>query len=233
MIMKKLIAPCLVLFMIISSCTSTRLTSSWKKQGYVPQKYEKVLVLALGRTTSGRAAVEGAMADELKKNGVNAVTALGVFPNYNPEVKLEKEVIAEALKKNGIDGFLVLSILDRKSEQVYVEGQSYQRAVGNSYTPSLYQGSYPSGYYSLNDVNSSNYYGYYSTVYETVHEPGYYKEQTTFFLESNFFRVSDEALTWTGQCESVDPADVGTGAKEWSGEVVKGMMKDQVFLKGQ
>ena len=212
-----------VLCALLSSCSSTQLVSSWKKQDYTPQKYNNILVLGVGKNTSGRAAAESAVATELNKQGIHAITALEAFPNFNPDVKLEKAAVAEALKEKKIDGLLVLSVLDVKSEEVYVQGHSYQQPVGQVYHPSGYTNQYYANYY--------NYYGYYSTVYETVEVPGYYENQTTYFLESNFYNVATESLTWSGQCHSINPNNVGEGTKEWATEVVNGMKKDKIFLQ--
>lgn len=213
------------LIIMLSSCSSALLTSSWTKQGYTAKTYKKVMVLAIGKNTSGRAVVEGAMVKELKKEGVNAVSTLDVFPNFTPDVKLEKSAIAQALKEKSVDGLLVLSVLDVKTEQVYVQGQTYTQPVTT--TNPVY---HPNGYYNQYYPYYNNYYNYYSTVYETVHEEGYYEDQTTYYLESNFYSVDDETLTWSAQCEAVDPANIGSGAKDWAAEVVGGMMYDKIFV---
>lgn len=211
---------------MMTSCTSTLLTSSWTKQGYTPKTYKKVAVLAIGKNTSGRATVESAMVKDLQAQGISAVTAIDVFPNFSPDVKLEKEFVAQKLNENHIDGLLVLSVLDVKTEQVYVQGQTYTQPVTN--VSPVY---HPNGYYNQYYPSYNNYYNYYSTVYETVHEPGYYEDQTTYYLESNFYSVADETLVWSAQCEAIDPSNIGSGAKDWAKQVVEGMITDKVFLK--
>jgi len=218
----KISATFVVIAFFFSSCSIALLTSSWSKQGTTPQQYKKILVLAIGKNTSGRAAVEDAMIKEFKVKKINAVSALDVFPNFNPEVALEKAAVAQALSDKGIDGFLILSVLDVKSEQVYVQGQTRTEAVSTAY--------HPNGYYNRYYPDYSNYYGYYNTVYQTVQEPGYYQDQTTYYLESNFYNVKEEMLIWSGQCEAVDPANIGSGAKDWAGEVVGGLLVDKIII---
>lgn len=223
--MKNILKLCSIalLFAILPSCSTTMLMSSYLQHGYTPQQFKKVLVLGIGKSTSGRATVEGAMINALNKKGINAVTAIDVFPNYNPDVKLEKSAMAEKLKEKNIDGLLILSVLDVKTEQVYVQGATYQKPVGEVYHQSGYANQYYQSY--------GNSYGYYQTVYETVQEPGYYEDRTNYYLESNFYKVSDESLVWSGQCKAFDPADIGSASKDWSAEVVNGMQKDKVFAK--
>ena len=66
--------------LLLTSCRTAVLTSSWTNDTYTPQKFEKVLVLAIASKTSNRAAVEGAMVDEFKKQGFHAISSLSVFP---------------------------------------------------------------------------------------------------------------------------------------------------------
>jgi len=79
---------------------------------------------------SNRAAVEGAITNELKKKGINAVSSLSLFPGSQKAMAeqqntISREELEQKLKDNNIDGFLVLSLLDMKEEQVYVEGQTH------------------------------------------------------------------------------------------------------------
>ena len=84
---------------------------------------------------------------------------------------------------------------------------------------------HPEGYRDRYDQYYNNYYTYYETVQTTVTEPGYYENQTTLYLESNFYRVSDEMLVWSGQSEVVDASSVTSGAIDWAVVLVKGMIK--------
>jgi hypothetical protein len=152
---------------------------------------------------------------------------------------ISKEELAQKLKDNNIDGLLVLSLLDKKEEQVYVEGQTHtqtQTINQGVYSEPIhnrpeydYYNYHPNGYNDRYDQYYNNYYSYYQTVQTTVTEPGYYENQTTLYLESNFYRVSDASLIWSGQSEVVDAADVNSGAIDWSVVVVKGMLKYNVI----
>src|SRR5436190_16951510 len=104
----------LIVIASYSSCTSAYLASSWTKSGYTAQPYKKILVLAIAKSTSNRAAVEGSMVKELNKKGYHAVSTLDVFPNFNPGMKLERAVMVQKLKENNIDGMMILSLLDVK-----------------------------------------------------------------------------------------------------------------------
>jgi hypothetical protein len=233
----------LLLGTLFTSCSTARLTSSWTNETYTAQKYNKVLVFAIASQTSNRAAVEGAMTNELKKKGINAISSLSVFPNSQnaisgQQILIPKEELAQKLKDKNIDGLLVLSLLDRKEEQVYVEGHTTTQSSTSPQAVTVQPGyNYNNGYnYHNNGYNdrydpySNDYYVYYETVQTTVTEPGYYENQTTLYLESNFYRVSDASLAWSAQSEVVNPSDVSSSARDWAVQLTKAMIKYQIIL---
>ena len=226
-----------LLVSMFTSCSSARLTSSWTNETYTPQKYNKLLVFAIASQTSSRAAVEGAMSNELNKHGINAVSSLSLFPGSQnasavQQSMISREELVQKLKDNNIDGLLVLSLLDKKEEQVYVEGRTTTHSEINPqqvYVEPVYNYHYD-GYNDRYDPYYSDYYTYYQTVQTTVTEPGYYENQTTLYLESNFYRVSDATLVWSGQTEVVDPSSLSTGAKDWAVAVTKGLVLYEVII---
>ena len=223
--------------MVFTSCSSARLVSSWTNETYAPQQYHKVLVLAIASQTSNRAAVEGVMTSELKKKGINAVSSLSMFPRSQNAIAqqqpmISQEELAQKLKENGVDGLLVLSLLDKKEEQVYVEGHTTTHSSSTPttvYVEPVYNYHYD-GYNDRYDPYYNNYYTYYETVQTTVTEPGYYENQTTLYLESNFYRVSDASLAWSGQSEVVNPADVNSAAKDWAVQLTKGLIAYKIIV---
>lgn len=223
--------------MLLMSCSSARLTSSWTNETYTPQKYNKLLVFAIASQTSGRAAVEGAMSNELNRHGINAVSSLSLFPgsqnaNAVQPSMISREELVQKLKENDIDGLLVLSLLDKKEEQVYVEGRTTTHSEINPqqvYVEPVYNYHYD-GYNDRYDPYYRDYYTYYQTVQTTVTEPGYYENQTTLYLESNFYRVSDATLVWSGQSEVVDPSSLSTGAHDWAAAVTKALVLYEVII---
>ena len=220
----------LTIIALFTSCTSTLLTSSWAMEGYTPQTYKRILVFAIASQTSTRGMVETAMVNSFREKGFNATSSLSMFPNSpnvpDPNNMLTKEQLAQLLSDNHIDGFLILSVLDVREEEVYVEGNTYTQPVYTQPVPVYH----PNGYYDRYDPYYGDYYTYYNTVYETVSEPGYYENRTTFYLESNFYNVNTTYLVWSGQSESVDPADIGQGSKEWANAVVNGMKNEKIIL---
>ena len=237
-VMKFLLNLSVVLLMatLLTSCSTARLTSSWTNETYTPQPYEKILVFAIAAQTSNRAAVEGAMSNEFRKHGINVVSSLSLFPESQnagagPQLKISKEELAQKLKDNGIDGLLVLSLLDRREEQVYVEGHTTTHSTSTPQQGYIEPYNYHhNGYNDRYDPYYNDYYVYYETVQTTVTTPGYYENQTTLYLESNFYRVSDASLAWSGQTEVVDASSVTQGANDWAATLVKALIIFEVIM---
>ena len=237
--MKNLVhlSTCLFICSLLASCSSARLTSSWTNENYTPQKYNKIMVFAIASQTSNRAAVEGAVTDELNKHGINAVSSLSMFPKSQHATgeqfdRLSREELAELLSENKVDGLLLLSLLDKKVEEVYVEGHTTTHSTTTPtpmYVEPVYNYHY-NGYNDRYDPYYNDYYVYYETVQTTVTEPGYYENQTTLYLESNLYRVSDAALVWSGQSEVVDASSIGVGAKDWAKVLAKGLILYEVII---
>jgi hypothetical protein len=222
---------------LMMSCSSARLTSSWTNETYTPQKYSKVLVFTIASKTSSRAAVEGAMTNELSKHGINAVSSLSVFPgsqniSEEQQARISREELVQKLTDNNIDGLLVLSLLDKREEQVYVEGHTttYSETTPQQVFVEPVYNYHHNGYNDRYDPYYRDYYTYYETVQTTVTEPGYYENQTTLYLESNFYKVSDATLVWSGQTEVVDPSSLTTGANDWAKTVTKGLVVFEVII---
>jgi len=226
-----------LLAVMMTSCSSARLTSSWTNETYTSQKYNKILVFAIASQTSNRAAVEGAVTQDLNERGIHAVSALSLFPQTQnasggQQGMLSREELAQKLKDNNVDGLLVLSLLDRREEQVYVEGHTTTHSTTTpqqGFVEPVYDYHY-NGYNDRYDPYYNDYYVYYETVQTTVTTPGYYENQTTLYLESNFYRVSDASLVWSGQSEVVDASSLGQGAKDWAKEIAKGLILYEIII---
>ena len=194
-------------------------------------------MFAIASQTSNRAAVEGAVAQEFNERGIKAVSSLSLFPQSQnaggeQQSMISREELAQKLKDNNIDGLLVLSLLDRREEQVYVEGHTTTHSTTTpqqGFVEPVYNYHYD-GYNDRYDPYYNDYYVYYETVQTTVTTPGYYENQTTLYLESNFYRVSDASLVWSGQSEVVDASSIGTGAKDWAKVIAKALVLYEIII---
>ncbi|MFN8133972.1 MAG: hypothetical protein U0Z17_01615 [Bacteroidales bacterium] len=63
------------------------------------------------------------------------------------------------------------------------------------------QGTYYGGYYGSRGYG---YHGYYGGGYA----PGYYSEDKTFMVETNFYSVKDRKLLWSGTTSTLNPSSL-------------------------
>src|ERR1041385_6082946 len=85
--------------LILGGCNTTRITSSWEQPKNGPGRISKILVVGLfdSQDRLVRAQMEKQLAEELKANGINAVTAYALYgPQYYDDLS-EKEVLKKKI----------------------------------------------------------------------------------------------------------------------------------------
>ncbi|MFN8243677.1 MAG: hypothetical protein U0X40_06440 [Ferruginibacter sp.] len=201
----------LALLFIMAGCSSSRITTSWKAENAVPRHYNKIMVLGLIREgdASLQEHMENHLVGDLQTMGYNAVSA---FKEYGPKAFTslnEDEAIAK-LKNSGVDAVITVVLLDKQKEKKYVPGNTY-------YTPYRF-------YYN-------RFWGYRTTLYNRIHEPGYYVTDTRYFWESNLYEMDSQRLIYTVQTESFDPVSTDNMAHEYGQIIVNDMLKNAVIKK--
>jgi hypothetical protein len=149
--MKKIIFNICTICVIATSCTSTRITSSWAEPNkiIVLNKLDKVLVVALLKNETNNRMAEDQMVNLL--NG-KAIVAYNYFnDNFN---KKNEDAIRDKIKLDGFDGAVTMRLLDVDKEKIYIPGNI------TSY-PMQYRTF--SGYYYRSWANYSTS-GYYTTT---------------------------------------------------------------------
>lgn len=217
---------------MMSSCSHTRITSTWHDVNEPPQKLENIGVVVMASSKANRGIIENAIAAEFAKHGIKATSTMSIFPrageqNENIDKEAIEKVVREKVAERNLGGLLIVALLDVKEDQYYVEGtpnyvSPYYGGYGNPYSYPLT--SYP--YYNY------SYYGYYSSVYSTVYSPGYYVNTTSYFIESSLFDTKSEKLLWTGQTETTDPSSVKKESTFFAEVIVSQMLADRAILPG-
>ena len=178
----------LTLVVIAASCKSTELIGSWKRDEGAASQFKDIGVVVLTKNMSSRSIVEVDVATLLHQKGIKATPTFDIFPfaakqelfeEIDPEEMRKK--VKERVEKFEFDGLLIVTLLNQETETRYNQGSTFSVAV-------------PAYQY--------NYYGYYQWAYATISTPGYYTTKTTYFLESNLYDVSTEALIWTAQTKT-------------------------------
>ncbi|MEP6712345.1 MAG: hypothetical protein ABJA37_08020 [Ferruginibacter sp.] len=200
-----------VLLLVLISCNSTKITSSWKAPGVQKSNYNKIIVFGIfnpkGRTM--REYVENELVSQLKSLGYNAVSALAEF-GPKAFAKVKEEDLTAQLKSTGYDAVLTTVLLDKAQEKDYNPGNVSYQPVGYRY----------------------NRFGrYYTTIYDRVYEPGYYTTSTNYFLESNLYDLGTSDLIYSVQSKAFSPSSSAELANDYSKRIVKDLKTKGVLTK--
>jgi len=200
----------LILLLVAAGCSTSRITSSWKEKNVFPQKYNKIMVLGLIREEdrSLQVSMENHFVGDLKDLGYNAVSS---FAEYGPRAfdKMTEAAALDKLKSSGVDAVVTIVLLDKKQESRYVSGTM-------NYTP---YGPY-----------SRRFWGYRTTLFDRIYQPGYYVTDTKYFWESNLFDMSNQQLLYSAQTESFEPTNSESLAHEYGQLIVNDMVKQSVLM---
>jgi len=198
-----------IVMLILFSCSSSRITSTWKAENIQPKKYNKILVLGLVREAdrSVREKMEQHLLGDLRERGYNTICACEEFGPKAFENMSEKEALSK-LTGSGIDAVLTIVLLDKSKERYYVPGRV-------TYSPYV--------------IYRDRFWRYYTTMHERIYTPGYYEVQTKYFWESNFYDMDNKQLLYSVQTQSFDPASTESLAHEYGKLIVADIVKSNVL----
>lgn len=204
-IIKNLIFFCIVV--LLENCYSSVITNTWQAEDSNTKIIKKLLVLAIdnNKDRTIRVKLENHLVNDLTKKGIDAFSAIESYGPFFLSGLQESEAINK-IKGQGFDAVLTVVLLDKEKEKHYIPGRI-------TYTPY-------SMYYR-------RFWGYYSTVYDRVYEPGYYTENTNYFWESNLYDLSDKSLIYSAQTKSFDSNNLEKLADEY-GKIIS----NDLFKKG-
>ncbi len=215
----------LITGIILAACSPTSsLQYSGKVGDYPPKKYSNIGVLAVLKSNDARINVEMAVTDMLRAKGYTANYTWDVWPFANNlelmkqhEIEGEKirEMLRERVDSQKMDALLIITLFDAVKEERYVPGSGV--SVGVAVNPGLYP------------VYAYPYYSYYGYAFNTISDPGYYVETSTYFTESNLYDIETEQLIWTGQISTKLESSLENEAQKFSEVLANGMIRDHVF----
>ncbi len=204
--MKMIIAPALLIAVTLAaSCTSTKITSSWREpdKQVIVEKLNKVLLVALFKDETSRHKAEDQMAGYLKGKGI-------VSYNYLKEGfdKKNENALRERIKADGFDGAVTMRLVDVDKEENYTRGNI---------------SSYPVFY--------RNFSGYYHRSWSYYSTPGYYSTTKTYTIETNVYSIKEDKIIWSGLTETTNPDGVKKLTEEVAAVVYKKMVKEGFISK--
>lgn len=203
-VMKLRVTLSLFTFIFLMSCTST-MKYTWTDDAYQGRSYEKILVIAEGRSQQARMNTENTIVNALTKEGYVASNSLVVFKPAEKIHDLSEDEIESRILAAGYDGVLVTSLVDAKTRDVREGGGTYSQPVRYGYGRRI------------------------RTGYVHMQEPEYYRQEKTYVLETQLFDTKDQAtkenVVWSGQSELTDPSSAESAAKSYSKKLVKTLLE--------
>jgi hypothetical protein len=196
--------------LLLISCATSRITSSWKAPDAAPQHYNKIMVLGLIRTADRtlREKMENHMVGDLQSLGYNAISAL---QEYGPKAfdNMDEQTAMNKLKNSGVDAVITIVMLDKEKEKSYVPGHIY--------------------YYSPYSYYYRHFWGYHTAIYRRIYEPGYYVTNTKYFWESNVYDLYTQKLLYSVQTQSFNPSDSESLGHEYGQLIIKDITKQGIL----
>lgn len=191
--------------MLLASCSSTQLVSSWKAPEAQQGSIGNVLVLGMmgPKNLELRENLERQIAIELQNKGIKATSATDVFGPKGFK-GLSEEQVNDKVRSLGYSSVMIVSLVDREKERVHTPGTMYT-------TPRV--------------VGYSRYYRRYMVVYEQTYTPGYYTTNTSYVLQSELYSVGRNDLLYSGQTRSYDPGSKASLAKGVAKAIVADIQK--------
>lgn len=200
------------MFLIITGCGSSKITNTWKATNGNPPVYNRILVLALilDADRSLQQKMEDHLTGDLQELGYQALSSL---KEYGPKSfdKMNEEAAIGKIKNSGVDAVITIVLLDKEKERKYIPGNMYYS---------------PYGYYY------NHFWGYRSTLYNRIYEPGYYVTDTRYFWESNLYDMTTQKLVYSVQTQSFDPSGSESLGHQHGQLIVKKMVSENI-LKGK
>lgn len=211
--MKSKILSILFAFFLISCGTNTQIIGSWTSDELPTEKsYSKVFIAALTPNKNVQNALENNLASAARQKGIEASTSAQTFTRtFTQDSQPSKSEILDKVKAQGANAIFTVTLLDQDSETRYIPGNT------TYYRPITY-----GGYYG-------RFYSYYNTVYPVTYDPGYYKTDKIYYLESNLYDANTEELIWSAQSKTVNPADIDSFARDYTQAMVNELVKDGVL----
>lgn len=181
--MKKIIGIITFTFLLGCSSSNTTIVQSWRapETTVASEQFTKVLVVAILKNDVTRRIVE----TKFHEYNSGFKTSYNFLHQGNKD--MTPEMIGKLLELEKFDGVVTLRLVDTKTETDYVPGMN----------TSLYYGTY--GY---NNYYGGMFGGWYVNYSPYFYDPGYYVQNTYYFIETNVFSLKENKLIWSGTTKS-------------------------------
>lgn len=209
--MKNIQYSAILLLLVLFSCTSSKITNSWKSGSVPYKKYNKILVIGIngGKDIGSKEKMETEFVADLRNLGYNAVSSVQEFGPKTFQ-NIDEDAVITKFQGTGFDAVITIVLLSKEKERYYVPAQVY---------------------FSPYAMYHRHFWGYYNTMYARIYTPGYYVLDKRYFWESNLYDLSTKELVYSVQTESYNPSSSTSLAHEYGELIVNDMIKNNVLKK--
>ncbi len=199
--------------MLLAACSSSIKTVATfvNKDQLKPEPYKSVFIIALTGNLEVKTALENNLAAAAEGKGIKVYKSISVIGPFSGKESIpSKDIISKRVKELGCEAIFAVALLDKETTTIYRPPSTTVYAGG-------YTG-YP-GY---------NYYGTFGSYYSyaaVVYDPGYYKTDKTYFVESNLYDAKTELLVMSIQSKAVNPPEIDKSGKEYTESLVEEIAK--------
>jgi hypothetical protein len=198
----------LSLSLILTACSTTTFTSTWKAPDAraLDPKGHQVAAVFISNDESSRREAEDVLAKKLNEQGARGIPAYSVIPS---EQLSSMDLVKARLADAGADGAVILRVIDEREK-----------------TTLTYDGSRPlfAPYY----WHFSSYWGY---GWGYPYEPARVRTDTVLRIETLVYSLDRDELLWTGTSRTVNPSRVSKLVAEVAEQAAKQMMKEGLLAK--
>jgi hypothetical protein len=193
------------LALVISSCSNTKLVTSWAEPEVTVDKrnLNKLLVIALIKDDATRRQAEDRLVSFSAPHGIASYRYLG-----NNVEAINDPGVNDRMIRDGIDGIVIMRLVDRQKEQVWVPGTPM---------PSMMMS--PWGFHGMGVV--------------MWNDPGFMTTDVTYVIQTNVYSTNPSRLLWTGTTSTLNPNRMIDAVNEVTEVVYKQMVKDGFIMKEQ
>lgn len=197
---------------LISNCSSTQLSNSWKNpdvQAYAPSK---ILVIGLTSNLEAKQKFENELKARFIERGTVAYTSFEVLPDNTTTEKLslvELDSLEQQLLQNGFDTIIFSKIIGSEDKIVYTKN------------------------FDVYDETFVKFKEDYLRYQDSFYNPEYYEEYTLYHAETSIFCIcptKDRELLWKGSIEIVDPTSIDKTVHQYINLIIKTLEDEQLIL---
>lgn len=205
------LASYIFIFLVFISCSSTKITQSWKNNEYNNYEPKKILILGVTNNQTTRKIYEKKLTEQLENRDVIANESFLLFSNSFTNLKQTEENVQMQIEKLLNDGFdsVLISTVKGYDEKVTFN----------------------------NDIFQSDYYlrcfdHYYYINQELYFNRDYYEKYKVYHIEISLYNLSNnttKSLVWKGYYDIVNPQKVRSAIKDVVKAIIKSLEEEKLI----